>query len=501
MALNTGSKSGTTLAGRVAAMSGAGVLVAGDIMLDTFIYGEVERISPESPVPVLLVRKQNVMLGGAGNVLANLRGLGAAASLATVTGTDSTAAQVKNLTEALHVDTRGIIGDGTRPTTVKTRYLAGHQQLLRTDEESSKPVDREIEDRLIEAASGLMEQAKVVILSDYGKGLLTARTIREIIEEALLRDLMVLVDPKGRDYRKYQGASLVTPNRKELAEATGMPVSTDDEIVAAARFLIREAGIRAVLATRSQEGMSLIEDGAEPLHIATEAREVFDVSGAGDTVVATMAAALAAGAGLHEAAVLANKAAGIVVGKVGTAPVSASELAGLLETGETGRAGGDSRICGWKQARETVERWQAKGLKVGFTNGCFDIMHAGHVIYLEEARRRCDRLILGLNSDASVKRLKGSSRPVNDELARATVVSALEAVDLVVLFGDEETEKDMPVRLLETLRPDIHFKGGDYRIEQLPEAATVMSYGGKVEIMPLLEGKSTTLIIEKMKEG
>lgn len=481
----------------VAGMANISILVVGDIMLDRFVYGDVERISPEGPIPVLTVRREAMMAGGAGNVLANLSGLGAHAKIVAVTGADGAAETLRNILASLGTDTSGLIGTPDRPTTIKTRFLAAHQQLLRTDDEKSGPLTREIEDKIVAAATKTLPDVQGVILSDYGKGVLSERTITAIIAAAKKTGVKILVDPKKPDYSIYRGAHIVTPNRKELSEATNnAATATDADIETAARQLMSQSGIGAVIATRSRDGMTVMDGVNAPLHLRTQAREVYDVSGAGDTVIATVAAAVAAGASLIDAARIANAAAGLVVAKVGTAPVRKDELlAALAEHDES------TKICSTETALETVQRWRARGLKAGFTNGCFDILHAGHVKYLAAARARCDRLIVGLNADESVRRLKGAERPVNDETSRAAVLAALAAVDMVVIFGRSAEEDDKPLKLVERLKPELYFKGGDYAAESLPETPLVRSYGGTVEIMPFHEGHSTTTTINKMLKG
>ncbi|MCB1532047.1 MAG: D-glycero-beta-D-manno-heptose-7-phosphate kinase [Alphaproteobacteria bacterium] len=481
-------------------MQNTPVLVIGDIMLDRFIYGRVDRISPESPVPVLSIKREDSMLGGAGNALANLAGLKAKGLVISVIGDDSEGAQLREKAQEMGADISGLVVDSARPTIVKTRYLAGHQQLLRSDYESSAALSETIEAQLIEKAKQLIPDAKAVILSDYGKGLLTETLIAAVMNAANAAGVPVIVDPKGQDFSKYKGARAITPNKKELSEATrGLPVDTDEQVIAAAQTLIESCGIDAVVATRSAEGMSVIEANAAPVHFETVAQEVFDVSGAGDTVIATIAAGLAAGADLADAAALANVAGGVVVAKVGTAPIRADELAAALE-GEQ-KAGLSAPVCNWDEAAEHVKRWKAKGLKTGFTNGCFDIVHLGHVSYLNDARAKCDRLIVGLNADSSVKILKGPSRPVHDEASRAAVLAALAAVDMVVLFGaTNEGEDNTACDLLSKIQPDIYFKGGDYTVDQIPEAPSVQSYGGVVEVMPVYEGHSTTASIKKASD-
>lgn len=504
-----------SLEGLLERMPQAAVLVVGDIMLDRFVYGDVHRISPESPVPVLSIAREDAMPGGVGNVLSNLAGLGVAAHVLALTGTDEAGKTLRRLVKDIGVDDKGLIAADDRPTTIKTRFLAAHQQLLRTDFECVMPMQSADEEKILKQAERLIRQAGAVVLSDYGKGVLTKRVVAGIIAEASRADIPVLVDPKGNDYSLYKGAAVVTPNRKELSEATGgMKTREDDDVVAAARMVIDTAGIGAVVATRSQDGMTIVEKNAQgfmpPVHLRTEAREVFDVSGAGDTVIAVTAAGLACGASLVEAATLANVAAGLVVAKVGTAPVRYDELRDALgrKDLDVAQGSGESRlidrtreapVCAAEEAAEHVRRWKARGLRVGFTNGCFDILHSGHVGYLNQARDRCDRLVVALNADESVRRLKGEGRPVNNENARATVIGALGAVDMVVVFGKDKADDDKPVRLLEKLKPDVYFKGGDYTADQLPETPVVKAYGGRVQIMPLYEGYSTTGTIARVK--
>ncbi len=493
-------------------MPDARVVVVGDIMLDRFVYGDVERISPEAPIPVLKVRHETTMLGGAGNVLSNLRGLDVAATVVSVIGADAPGRDVRALVTERGAPADGLVETGDRPTIIKTRFLAAHQQLLRTDYEQALAIPASVEDRVIDRATAALEGAGALILSDYGKGVLTPRVITALMDAARGMGIPVLVDPKGGDYGIYRGAYAVTPNRKELGEATGgLPTGTDAAVVAACQALMARAGIDNVVATRSQDGMSVVPKDGQPIHLRTEALEVFDVSGAGDTVIAAIAAALAAKAGLREAACIANCAGGIVVAKVGTAAIRRAELReALLHRDLALSAGGDAgvvdrvreaRIVREGEARDIVRRWQARGLRIGLTNGCFDIVHPGHVGYLNRARDRCDRLVVGLNSDASVRRLKGPARPVNDEQARAMVMAALGSVDLVVLFGDDPAEEDKASRLVESLRPDIYFKGADYTEDQIPEAKVARGYGGDVCLVPLHEGHSTTATISRMKKG
>ncbi len=485
----------------IQSMRGRKIIIAGDIMLDRFVYGAADRISPESPVPVLLTEAESTMLGGAGNVAANLRALGAKPVLFGTVGNDTNADDLLKAAEQAEIGVAGIMRDDTRPTTLKTRFLARGQQLLRVDTEKTHAVSEEIETKLLAAFEKELPSSGAVILSDYGKGVLTNTLIAGMIAAAKAANVPVLVDPKGRDYARYKGADYVTPNRKELSEATGASsLKTDEDIIAAAQKIITGCGIGNVLATRSEDGLSLIPQNAAPVHQRTTVREVFDVSGAGDTVIGVFAAAIAAGAKPAQAAELANLAGGVAVAKIGTAAVSDAELEEAAHGSV--RPMLNSKLEQAAAAKARIAAWKKQGLKVGFTNGCFDIIHQGHVGYLAAARAHCDRLVVGLNHDASVRILKGPTRPVNPEDARAAVMSGLESVDMVVFFGAEKAGEDnTPCALIAELQPDIFFKGGDYKPEQLPEAKIMAAHGGEVAIMPFHEGFSTTSIIEKTRTG
>ncbi|MFP4314482.1 MAG: D-glycero-beta-D-manno-heptose-7-phosphate kinase, partial [Alphaproteobacteria bacterium] len=504
-----------TLAQLIANIEKSPVLVIGDIMLDRFVYGQVDRISPESPVPVLSITREDKMLGGAGNALGSLKGLKTDAYIISVIGADQQGDLIKREVESLGSESCYLVQDKNRPTTIKTRYLAGHQQLLRSDFENKTPISADVEKQVLDHAQSLMPKMKAVLVSDYGKGLLTPSLLAEIMQLAKAQDIRVIVDPKGNDYSIYEGAYAVTPNKKELAEATGnMPVSSDKDIVAASQSLIEKAGISCVVATRSAEGMSIIEKAKanDPLHLRTTAKEVFDVSGAGDVVIATIAAGLASGADISHAAALANIAGGIAVSKVGTAPIRQKELLDVLADEQVTKMAStpvmgvhatdrilQAPLADFDEALEQVRRWRARGLKIGFTNGCFDILHFGHVSYLNQARAHCDRLIIGLNTDLSVKALKGNDRPVHDEQSRAAVLGALGAVDMVVLFGGQNKEDDQTANaLILRLEPDIYFKGGDYKKDDIPETPMVERYGGAVKILSVFEGHSTTGSIKKI---
>jgi D-beta-D-heptose 7-phosphate kinase/D-beta-D-heptose 1-phosphate adenosyltransferase len=459
----------------------------GDIMLDRYVYGTVERISPEAPVPVLRVERTSAMPGGAGNVVRNLRALGAAVRLAAVVGNDGAGAEIRAALEnegaavsfSLIVETR-------RRTSVKTRFLAGNQQLLRADDESAAPPDAAARRDILAAVALWHADCPVLILSDYAKGVFADGLAAELIAAAHARGARVVVDPKA-EFGRYRGADIITPNRRELGAAVGSEVRPGEE-VECARSLAQRFAISAVLVTLGKDGMLLIDSDGVAYTLAAEAREVFDVSGAGDTVAATLAAALAAGAPLRKAAELANVAAGIVVGKVGTAVAHAREVAHALRHRDLLRV--EAKMVEPEELRERAEAWRRQGLRIGFTNGCFDLIHPGHLSLLRQARAACDRLVVGLNTDASVARLKGPGRPVQPEVARAAVLASIAAVDAVVLFEDET-----PLALIELLRPDVLVKGADYRLEQVVGAALVQSYGGRVLLAQLEPGYSTSATI------
>ncbi|MGP1397464.1 MAG: D-glycero-beta-D-manno-heptose-7-phosphate kinase [Inquilinaceae bacterium] len=477
---------------RVEAMRGVRVLCVGDAMIDRFVHGAVDRVSPEAPIPILRVAGESVMPGGAGNVTANLAALGAEAVLVAIAGEDEAGDQLARLLADLGTAEIHLLRAPRHPTTVKTRFTASGQQLLRADREADGPHDDACVQRLLDAARSALDACGAVILSDYGKGVVDAAVAEGIIAAARDAGIPVVVDPKGRDYGRYRGATVVTPNRRELAEASGAPVDGDDAVVAAAGGLIARSGVGALVVTRSEEGMTVVPAAGQPVHLRGEAREVFDVSGAGDTVVATLAAALAAGASLNEAARLANVAGGIVVGKRGTATVRNGELSAACRHQDWARS--DTKIVSGPAAARQAARWRQAGLRVGFTNGCFDLLHPGHIALMGQARAACDRLIVGLNSDASVQRLKGPDRPVQAEVARATVLASLAAVDLVVVFAE-----DTPLALIEAIRPDVLVKGADYTIDRVVGAAEVEAYGGTVMLADLAPGHSTTATIGRLR--
>ena len=474
---------------------GARVLCVGDVMLDRFIYGRVGRISPEAPIPVLQVTREETMIGGAGNVARNVAALGARAVLIGVCGDDEAGGQLRHLGDGMDGVEMRLIAAEDRPTTIKQRFIAEAQQLLRADRETVRDIGDEVADHVLAAFDAAMTDCDVIVLSDYAKGMLSPAVLPALIARARAAGKPVLCDPKKADFAVYSGASLIKPNLKELQAASPQLVGAkreEEAIAAAARALIARHDFGAMLVTRSAEGMSLVDGDGGIRHFPARAREIYDVSGAGDTVIATLAVALAAGLDYPDAADLANTAGGIVVGKAGTAVVRADELAHALHE-EALRGLGRKHVTR-DAARDHVSRWQGRGLKVGFTNGCFDLLHPGHLSLLEAARGACDRLIVAINSDASVRRLKGPDRPVQDEAARAMVLAALEIVDLVVVF-----DEDTPVSLLEFLRPDVLIKGGDYTLDQVVGAREMRQWGGQVVLAPFRDGFSTTATVRRLR--
>lgn len=468
----------------------AAVLCVGDVMLDRYVYGAVERISPEAPIPVLHVGRQSAMLGGAGNVIRNLATLGANAQLVAAVGEDAAGREVAALLDAEPRVRAELLRDASRTTTVKTRFIAGSQQLLRADAEDAVALPEVVRMALRQRACAAVPAAGAVVLSDYGKGVLTDDVLAAVLTAAQAAKCPIVVDPKGDDYSCYAGATVLTPNRRELQRATRLPVDDDDAIAAAANRVLTACGVGAVLVTRGAEGMTLVREGQEPLQLPAVALEVYDVSGAGDTVVATLALGLAVGLDLADAAQLANLAAGIVVAKIGTGAVLSDELRAVLRGDGSG---GSGKILSRPALLERIDHWRARGLRIGFANGCFDLVHPGHVSLLEQARAACDRLVVAINSDQSVRRLKGPTRPVQDEAARARVLSSLETVAAVVTFSE-----DTPAELVAAVRPDVLVKGKDYQLDQVVGADLVQSYGGRVLLARIERGFSTAATVARI---
>jgi D-beta-D-heptose 7-phosphate kinase/D-beta-D-heptose 1-phosphate adenosyltransferase len=471
--------------------SGARVACVGDLMLDRFVYGEVSRVSPEAPIPVLKRTRELVMLGAAGNVARNVAALGGAAALAGLVGRDAEGETTVALAGAAADLDAHLVVDPARPTTLKTRFVSSGQQLLRVDLEESRPVDGEAEQRLVHAIGEAARRAGAILISDYGKGVVTAAVIAACHAAAKASGAKLVVDSKARALARYGAVDLIKPNAAELSAATDLPTGTDAEVEAALARALELSEARAVLVTRAARGISLAVRGGPVRHFATQPQEVFDVSGAGDTTLAALGLALAAGAALDEAIAFAQLAASVAVSKVGTAVVTPEEMVEAAISAHLAPA--EAKVATVQRMAEEVARWRARGLRVGFTNGCFDILHKGHVAYLAQARSWCDRLIVGLNSDASVRALKGEGRPVNDLESRALVLAGLGSVDLVTPF-DEAT----PLALIEAARPDVLIKGADYAEDQVVGGDLVKSWGGEVRLAELVEGYSTTAAIRRM---
>ena len=466
----------------------ARVAVIGDLMLDVYLQGEVERISPEAPVPVVRLASERAVAGGAANVAANVAHLGGQVDLVGAAGPDEGFAALSRLLDG-HGDIarERVVVDARCRTTRKTRLLGHNQQIARIDHEDRGPLPEAVEAAVAERAAAAVAEADIAILSDYGKGVVSDRVLAAVFAASAASGKRVIVDPKRRDLAAYRGADIVTPNRAELTLATGHPCETDEEARAAAAIAIGLCGAD-ILLTRSEKGMSYFPVHGEPIHLPTVAQEVFDVSGAGDTVVGTLALCLAAGLPIAEAMRAANHAAGIVVGKVGTALVSREELLADLAADDDGGADvEDGRLLALDDLVALRAFWRRQGLSVGVTNGCFDLVHPGHVSLIRQAAGACDRLVMALNTDASVRRLKGPSRPIQSEAARAEVVGALKGVAAVVLF-DEDTPRD----LIAALQPDLLVKGADYTEETVVGADIVKASGGRILLARLTPGQSTS---------
>jgi D-beta-D-heptose 7-phosphate kinase/D-beta-D-heptose 1-phosphate adenosyltransferase len=475
----------------LATFHSARVLVFGDVMLDRFVHGSVERISPEAPIPVMSVERTLDMLGGAANVARNVATLGGTALLVGVIGEDANAQALRAQLSLIPTVHTGLIGDATRPTTVKTRHIADRQQILRSDVESRSPLSDDVAEQVLAQYRSLLAAADAVIISDYAKGVLTDAVTAAAISAARAAGKAVLVDPKSKSFAKYRGASVLTPNRHELETACGHECSSDEQVVAGAHAVLASAQCDAIVVTRGKAGMSIVRRDGSAEHIRTVAREVYDVSGAGDTAVATLGLSLAHGADIAHAAQLANAAAGVVVGKYGTASVTAGEVIARLGLAEEGQM--SSKHFSLDSVQQQVTRWREIGLRIAFTNGCFDLLHPGHVSLLNQAKKSADRLIVGLNSDLSVRRLKGPDRPVQGEVARATVLASLKAVDAVVIFGE-----DTPLELIDALAPDVLVKGADYSVEGVVGAELVQRRGGKVLLAELVPTHSTSSTIARI---
>ena len=466
------------------------VLVVGDVMCDTYLSGHVSRISPEAPVPVFESTEKRHVLGGAANVAANLRALGCEVRLAGVVGDDVTGRYVREQLRAQGIADDLLVQDAGRPTTEKTRLIARHQQLVRLDHESRLPLPAELNTRILAGVESILAEVDGLVCSDYNKGVCTPELLAPLFAKAKAANVPIFVDPKARDFARYRGATVLTPNLAEVRHATGEPVEDETSLTTAAESLLRQSAAQALLVTRGAAGMSLFHPPEGPQHLPAHTRDVYDVTGAGDTVIAAFAAAAIGGLSYAEAARLANVAAGIVVGKAGTAVVDREEL----------EAHWQARIAPWQSKLRTcdevsraLQQHRGRGERVVFTNGCFDLLHGGHVHYLQQARALGDCLVVALNDDASVRLLKGDERPLRPQNERARVLAALACVDYVVLFGEAT-----PLALIKSLKPDVLVKGGDYTLETVMGRKEVEASGGTVHLIPYVEGVSTTELVARI---
>ncbi|GJM20829.1 MAG: bifunctional protein HldE [Planctomycetota bacterium] len=468
------------------------ILLVGDMILDRYQHGTTTRISPEAPIPVLAATREERRLGGCGNVAANLAALGAEVSVVCVVGEDWGADCIRGELENVGISAAGLVADPERPTIRKTRIVSQNQQLLRIDEEKVGPPSAATEAQLLERIDALIEGVDIVVISDYGKGVLSEAVLERLCRARQRSDLRVLVDPKGRDYARYRGASLITPNRLEAETATGIPLNDADDIRRAATQLCESADLEAALITLGAQGMYCrTADGRHEFSIPARARAVFDVTGAGDTVIAVLAWALALGADIEDAMRLATVGAGLTVQRFGVAAITRAELQAELQHG----ARDSEKVLERAALLERVQAEKASGRRVVFTNGCFDVLHVGHLQYLREAASYGDVLVVGVNNDASVKRLKGASRPVNTHADRMSLLAGFECVSLVTGFAD-----DTPLELIEAITPDVLVKGEDWADKGVVGREWVEQHGGHVVLAKLVDGRSTTATLERIRQ-
>lgn len=464
------------------------IAVIGDLMIDHYIWGRCERISPEAPVQVVEVNQESSLLGGAGNVINNLLSLDASVSVYSVVGNDDNALFVEGLLGRANARCEAIIKQDNRITSKKSRVIASNQQIIRFDDESKDDISLSSQQSLFESLSKNITSYDAILLSDYGKGVLTTTLTKDIIKLAKVHNKPVLIDPKGKDYSKYKGATLLTPNRKEASLATQIDIVDESSLLEAGTKLKNEIELEYAIITLSEDGMAIFDDN---MHIIpTVAREVYDVTGAGDTVLASLGVAIASGLDINHACEFANKAAAVVVAKVGSATVTLNEIEEYEHSLNKGQA--ESKIKDLKAIERIVKRLKSQKRKIIFTNGCFDILHRGHANYLQKAKEQGDILIVGVNSDESIKRLKGEDRPVNNLEDRAYLLAALESVDFVVSFSE-----DTPYELIKIVKPHILVKGADYRGKEVVGS----DIADEVQLIEFVDGKSTSGIIEKISKG
>ncbi|HEX7758289.1 MAG TPA: D-glycero-beta-D-manno-heptose 1-phosphate adenylyltransferase [Caulobacteraceae bacterium] len=478
----------------LAAVAGVRVVTVGDVMVDRFVHGEVTRVSAEAPIPILARSGEAVMLGAAGNVARNVAALGGLAALVGVIGDDGPGKEALRLIGQEDGIEGSLIPDPGRPTTVKTRFVSQGQQLLRVDLEETHSVGGEVERRLVRTIHDAARGAGAILLSDYGKGVASAAVIEACLAAAAASGAVLIVDSKARSFRRYGAAGLIKPNAAELAYATELAAETDAEVEAALARALELTECQAIVVTRAAKGMSLAVRGQGVRHFSRPPPEVFDTSGAGDTALAALGLALAARATIEQAIDFALLASSVVVEKAGTATATPEEL--IEAELAAALAPSEAKVAAPERMVRQIARWRARGLKVGFTNGCFDILHPGHIAYLAQARSWCDRLVVGLNTDRSVRALKGEGRPANDLESRAVVLAGLSSVDLVVPF-----DEDTPLDLITAARPDVLIKGADYTVEGVVGHEVVAAYGGEVKLAAFVDGHSTTATLRKLGSG
>jgi len=469
------------------------ILVVGDLILDEYIWGSVHRISPEAPVPILETKSENLALGGAANVANNLVALGCEVCLAGAIGQDERGDKLLTLIEDKNISSKGIFRFVHRPTTSKIRVVAHNQQVLRIDKEDNRPITEETENKIIKFINTTLPDMDIVICSDYRKGILTEKVFSAIIHRAKNSKKRVIVDPKSSNFQLYKGATIITPNQFEVEKAVPIKIQDKIDLDRAAEYLLNLTHAESLLITRGKDGMTLYPNKEKPIDIPTQAKEVFDVTGAGDTVVSVLAMALAAGFNYPDSAWLSNMAASIVVGKVGTAIVTLNEINEYLQE-EMLRT--SQSVLKLEELNKIVSLAKSTGKTVVFTNGCFDLIHGGHIEFLQKAREKGDLLVVGLNSDKSVRAIKGDGRPIKTEKERANIISALKYVDYITIF-DETT----PEEVIREVRPDILVKGDDYGIDEVVGREIVEGYGARVELIPIVKGLSTTNIVTKILES
>ena len=469
------------------------LLVIGDLMLDEYLWGEVDRISPEAPVQVVSVQNEDFALGGAGNVVNNVVALGGKVSVAGVIGTGRNGQFLLNMFNELDVDTQGIIKEPGRATTQKTRIIAANQHVLRIDRETRKDISALTLDHLARFVEGKIPDVDLILISDYGKGLITKNLVSRVMASAKKHHKMTIVDPKGIDFSKYSGVSLLTPNKKEAALASGLEINDPPSLERAAGKIFENVGLGKLLITCGKDGMVLFEQNKAPFHVRAIARQVFDVSGAGDTVLAVLGLAIATGASIQDSVAIANTAAGIVVGKVGTATVSKQEL---LLAMKTDGHGFPVKYKDLSELPQLIRDLKKKGKRLVLTNGCFDLLHAGHIMLFSRSKHLGDILIVAIDDDESVKALKGPGRPVINAKERVRIISALDDVDYVVVFSS----KDL-IRLIEIIQPDVLTKGSNYTTTQVFGREHVEALGGQVMLIPVTEDISSTRIIDTIKHS